>query len=145
MSQIGYVGAIAVAAEKIGQEEAVVHGGADFGVAAALAIGIAACHEELATTYGETGRRGRTHCGQRQVGQQDKVNQRQEQGFEEGLCLLTGKTADQVRPGTDQEGGHGGQGFRGESNIRVQKAEDVGAGQCGERMACVLLAVPATG
>ena len=78
MGQVGNIGAQTVAAKELRQQQPVMHRSADLRVAAGLAVSIAAHHEELSTAHREAGRRQGAHAGQRQIGKQHEVNQRQQ-------------------------------------------------------------------
>jgi hypothetical protein len=112
-------------------------------VAAGLFVGLAAGDEELAAARGERGVNAPPHLGDRQEAEQHKVNQRDQQLFQNSQGFLMRDSTRQVGSRFFKKSGHARQRVGRHAHVGVEEDEQGMAGLLGQHPASVLLAAPA--
>ena len=115
-------------------------------VAAGSFVGLAAGDEELAAARGERRVSAPPHPGDRQEAEQDEVDQRDQQLFEQTPTVSwCGIPLARSAPDSLEKSGHASEGVGGQPDVGVEEDEQGMTGLLGQHPAGVLLAAPAGG
>ena len=95
VGEVGKIGVEAVLAKEPGQTEAVVHGFANFGVAAGGEVGRAIQEKELTAAGGEGGVGAGAHLGYREEAEEDEMDEREHEPLHPGAGDLMRESADE--------------------------------------------------